>query len=488
MQSDLASSRRRRVKRECDRLRHELRLGRSFAELISRPALAWSGLEPLAMAAAARDRLVISPCYYARLAHVVDLGDIVSFGYGISDEAPPLELINRADKGAAKASLLADPVRCRILVSLFQEPMSTPALGRRCGITAPELRRHLGTLTRAGLVHMLDERPRRYAARREALEMLLNDISTQLQRGHVRASKQHAGRMAGSADFHAICDRSPIGIVQIDLDGRCLSANRAACELFGSDESDLTQLHTGHLLADDADADAFAVLDTEGAPSRRREARLRRRDGTLFWGSITVASVAASGGAPTFAYAMIEGLAHRSGGSDPLTGLPNRAVFMGRLQRVVTMHRRKGDVTTVLLMDLDGFKQINDRLGHAAGDEVLRQVGGRLVRNLRPDDVVARIGGDEFAILLENCSSDRDAAAVASTIRSVVKQPLHVDGEFVTVEASVGWSLSDVEQSTPSLLLARADEAMFRAKRERKRVESRGPFLPLGAVRTASLP
>ena len=295
---------------------------------------------------------------------------------------------------------------------------------------------------------------------------MLNDISADLHCGHGRASEAHAVHVAHESDFHAIFTEAPIGIIQFDSSGNCLSANGAACELFGAVETDLTQLRMVHLLADDADLDAFSFQVLE-AGIRRREARLRRGDNTVFWASITVAPVISSSGSIQFVYAMIESIASRRGSADSVTSLPNRALFMDRMHRVLETHRRKGDLMAVLMLDLDGFKKINDTLGHSAGDSILQQVADRLMRSTRSADIVARMGGDEFAVLLANCSSEFDARAAAINIQAAIKEPFYVDGVTVPLGVSVGWSLSDGSDASPATLLAEADAAMYVVKRQR---------------------
>jgi diguanylate cyclase (GGDEF)-like protein/PAS domain S-box-containing protein len=325
-------------------------------------------------------------------------------------------------------------------------------------------------LTRAGLVERVRfGRLTRYQARSEAVDSLLNDISAHLHCGHGRATEQHAVSVAHSSDFHAIFTEAPIGILQFDPAGHCLSANGAACELFTAAEADLTQLRMVHLLADDADLDAFAFDDLQTGV-RRREARLRRTDNTVFWASITVAPVASRSGSMQFAYAMIESIANRRGSADSVTSLPNRALFMDRLHRVFDTHRRKGELVAVLMMDLDGFKAINDTLGHSAGDDVLQQVADRLMRTTRPADIVARMGGDEFAVLVANCSSSLDARAVAANIEAAIKEPFRVNGTTVPLGVSVGWATSHGSCSDATALLAEADAAMYAVKRARTKL------------------
>jgi diguanylate cyclase (GGDEF)-like protein len=152
--------------------------------------------------------------------------------------------------------------------------------------------------------------------------------------------------------------------------------------------------------------------------------------------------------------------------SDPLTGLANRAHFTRALERAIADARRHGDVLGVLFMDLDDFKPINDRLGHAAGDQVLVNRARNVTTDLRATDTVARMGGDEFAVILPRLS-DAESVHVANRKMAVrVATPTLVSGEYVSVTASIGAALFDLERDDADTLLAKADSAMYEAKRE----------------------
>ena len=148
---------------------------------------------------------------------------------------------------------------------------------------------------------------------------------------------------------------------------------------------------------------------------------------------------------------------------DTLTGLPNRALFTDRLQRAVRDGELSGIGPTVLMLDLDGFKQVNDTLGHHCGDLLLIEAGRRMSALLRGDDLVARLGGDEFAVLLPSLQARRRALEVAGRIASAIAQPFPLEGQRADVTVSIGiagWVPGD----GPEDLLRKADSAMYRAK------------------------
>ena len=230
----------------------------------------------------------------------------------------------------------------------------------------------------------------------------------------------------------------------------------------------------GRVHPDDLDrllADIAAHVDGL-APQLETQHRVLHADGTYRW-------MLARGVAVRDA----NGVAHRMAGSltditegkvsDPLTGLPNRILFLDRLGRSMDRARRYGRVSAVLFVDLDRFKLVNDSLGHEAGDRLLTEIARRLERSVRVADTVARVesevtiarlGGDEFTILLEDVRHARDAVRVAERIQDCLKQPFELDGRQLFTSASIGIATSETAYTNPQDLLRDADTAMYRAK------------------------
>jgi diguanylate cyclase (GGDEF)-like protein len=152
---------------------------------------------------------------------------------------------------------------------------------------------------------------------------------------------------------------------------------------------------------------------------------------------------------------------------DPLTGLPNRSLFMDRVEHAMAMQARRGGQLAVLFCDLDGFKRVNDLFGHAAGDELLVEVGSRIKATVRTTDTVARLGGDEFAVLLEEVQDPDDVAASCERILGELRRRIEVAGEAVSVTTTIGVALSKPGDSADTLL-SQADLAMYHAKGQGK--------------------
>ncbi|MEN8762946.1 MAG: sensor domain-containing diguanylate cyclase [Thiogranum sp.] len=149
---------------------------------------------------------------------------------------------------------------------------------------------------------------------------------------------------------------------------------------------------------------------------------------------------------------------------DPLTSLPNRLLLTERLEHALSVLTRLNTQVALLFFDLDGFKEVNDTLGHTAGDSLLQVVAGRMQSVLRDGDTVARFGGDEFVILTESCESRAGLERVAEKIIEEISQPVLVEGQKIVVETSIGIAIGPADGTDSQTLIQSADKAMYRAK------------------------
>jgi diguanylate cyclase (GGDEF)-like protein len=162
----------------------------------------------------------------------------------------------------------------------------------------------------------------------------------------------------------------------------------------------------------------------------------------------------------------LQSLYERQASHDALTGLPNRMLFQDRLKRAASRAKRMGSALALLYIDLDGFKPVNDTLGHNGGDVVLREVAVRLKRAVREVDTVARLGGDEFAIIIEPQAQDQNVAAVAAErILSALRLPIRVGSADCQIGASIGIGISKLISASLDDLIQTADAAMYQAKK-----------------------
>jgi len=233
--------------------------------------------------------------------------------------------------------------------------------------------------------------------------------------------------------------------------------------------------------ADELDAggvEAFCLVPVidDGAVSGAVACWFQRRRDDLDDGLLALLAALATQAAPVLQRIHLQDLVQHQSLHDSLTGLPNRLALLNRLTPLLDEPERPDRPLAVLFLDLDGFKAINDRFGHEAGDQVLQQVAERLPRSLRVGDIASRFGGDEFVLVCDGVDEDT-ALDVARRIRQAVEEPLLGLAAGSTVSASIGISVVrpgaflpvGVDRLTPSALIAVADEAMLTSKRAGKR-------------------
>jgi diguanylate cyclase (GGDEF)-like protein/PAS domain S-box-containing protein len=269
--------------------------------------------------------------------------------------------------------------------------------------------------------------------------------------------------------FRSAFEDAPIGMALVGLDGRIQRVNAPLCRATGRSERELVGMALDDLTPPD---------DRDGAPwpagsGAEAERRFTRADGSIGWGLWQHSLVHDAAGAPAYWVSHVLDISRRKGVErqldyqahhDPLTGLPNRLLFLERLRGLIADGEEE---VAVLFIDLDDFKLVNDSLGHVAGDHLLRVVAERMRRVLRPDDVIARFGGDEFAVTIP-VGGERAARRVADRLAGALRAPVELEGRQRYVTASFGIRSARAATADPDVLLRDADAAMYRAKEQGK--------------------
>lgn len=272
------------------------------------------------------------------------------------------------------------------------------------------------------------------------------------------------GQMLGHAFDHA-----PIGIALVGTDGRWLRVNQALSDLLGYSETELLAATFQDIThPDDLEAD-LALLE-DALSGRRSSYQLNKRyirsDGRQIWAQLSVAVVTDKTGTPLHFISQVQDVTERHrlearlrelADHDHLTGLLNRRRFEEELDRQLERCARHDERAALLLMDIDRFKEVNDSGGHAAGDSLLQTVAEVCQRRVRGTDLVARVGGDEFAAILVD-SDEMGALQVAQTLRDAIRE---VEPKFATASIGVTTMRAD---DRPDTVLARADRALYAVK------------------------
>lgn len=296
---------------------------------------------------------------------------------------------------------------------------------------------------------------------------------------------------------HMIVEMAAEGIISIDTKGSVQSFNRAAQRIFGYSEEDVLGKNVSMLMPpphrDHHDGYLSRYLQTGQAHiiGKTKELEGLRKDGTVFPMELAVTEVKLGGthlftamlrdiSEQKLAQQRIEQLAHY----DALTHLPNRSLFYDRLGQAIMMAKRNQRSIALLYVDLDGFKQVNDTLGHHIGDLLLVKVAERLRLCVRESDTLARLGGDEFTLILNDTHERTAVATVARKAIESLAVPFELEGHTVRIGASIGIARYPEDALVEGALLIVADKAMYAAKAAGKNTYRFGP----GGQATGSFP
>jgi diguanylate cyclase (GGDEF)-like protein/PAS domain S-box-containing protein len=316
---------------------------------------------------------------------------------------------------------------------------------------------------------------------------LLLDASIRLglEKGHlldrlerdVSARKATEAALAASEKlYRTLFDDVPLGIAVTSFEGAVVTANETMFRMFGyapeGRQQRLGNIDIRRLYADAAMRDEWLEIVRSGGTVRGYETQFRRRDGSRFFGSLTVDRVEQQGGAHllviledvTQRRQLQERMYHQAH-YDALTDLPNRRLMLERLAQAMDDAQRLQRGAAVLFLDLDRFKRVNDSLGHDVGDRLLKEVALRLKAVVRRGDTVCRLGGDEFVVVLADLEQPEDASMVARKILDVLQMPLPIGAQPLAATVSIGIAVHpDGCAGSAEELVRNADEAMYAAK------------------------
>ena len=272
-------------------------------------------------------------------------------------------------------------------------------------------------------------------------------------------------------------EQSPSSVVICDLQGNITYVNEKFCEVTGYNSDEVLGKNPRFLKSGYTPSTVYEELWQAIASGRewRGEINSMKKNGDCFWEYTSFSSIRDDTGKISHYMAVKEDITVRKeyesrlvkqANFDNLTGLPNRMLAMDRLSQALARSHREGGRVGVMFIDLDHFKKVNDALGHAIGDLLLKQAAQRLLSSVRETDTVARLGGDEFMVILSDLVEAIDAELVAEKILSVCETIFSIDGNELQLSASIGITISPNDGTDPHLLVRNADIAMYQSKEE----------------------
>ena len=307
------------------------------------------------------------------------------------------------------------------------------------------------------------------------------ELSRQAHTRHAHPAAEHQAPVLTDEVFRCAFDNAAMAMAIADTTGTLVYANHSLAEMIGVPVEQLQGISV-YRFAHPDDQDEIDTVVFDGLVQARKgtaklERRLVRADGSIGWMAFAISYVQGSDGQPDYLLAVGEDVTerhrlqaelHRAARHDPLTGIPNRRYLLERIQAL--SDAADGDERVGLcFVDLDRFKQINDRYGHGVGDQVLRAVDTRLHDELAGQDcTLARIGGDEFVVLLAPPVHDERVAAVVDRMLSALAYPVIVDERRLWVSASIGAILATASNTDAATLLDAADRELYQAKARSK--------------------
>lgn len=297
-----------------------------------------------------------------------------------------------------------------------------------------------------------------------------------------KRKKAEAALRRAEETYRSIFENAMEGIFQATPGGELITANQAMAAMLGyASPTALVRavnIHKRRLFADPGQWDSLSGLVTEKGEITGRETELLCKDKSRIWALISAKALYDPRGRPDRIQGVVADITdrkmremalRRQATHDELTGLQNRVLLGDTLSHMLAQAERTGERLAVLYIDLDSFKQVNDEYGHHRGDELLRQTADRLRARLRESDRAARVGGDEFVVLLWNPAGIQEVEKVARELNASLNRPYDLgEGIVCNVTASIGGSLYPRDGKDPDDLVRLADAAMYKAKQSDK--------------------
>ena len=276
--------------------------------------------------------------------------------------------------------------------------------------------------------------------------------------------------------YRQIVDTAREGIWMLDAEGLTTFANARMAEILGYAAEEIIGKSVFDLMAPEGREEMERrIAGRRAGVSEQYDFPFLRKDGQTVWTIVSASPTYDADGRYSGSFGMLTDISERKEQEDlvrwqayhdSLTQLPNRALFEDRLGQILVMSKRQGGHVAVLFLDLDRFKQVNDGLGHDVGDRLLKVVGARLQECLRAEDTIARMGGDEFTVLLPSIDHPEAAAKVAQKLLDALAKPVEIGDHEFFVSGSIGISLFPEDGQDTQTLLKHADVAMYRAKEQ----------------------
>ena len=297
-------------------------------------------------------------------------------------------------------------------------------------------------------------------------------LGTTIDIGQRKAAE--AALASSERRYRTMFENASIGIAVTTQDGSIIKANDTMMRMFGYDPQERFQVDSRTLYADPAKREEWLEILRQNGVVHGHEVQFRRRDGGLFFGSLTVNQLDPDHGDAFLV--MVEDVTesrlwretmYNQAHYDWLTNLPNRRLVLDRVNQAMIDARRRGRAAAVLFIDLDNFKEVNDSLGHDAGDQLLREVAARLNAIVRRGDAVCRQGGDEFIVVLTDLDNPQGASAISMKIIEALSGTMRIHERVLTIKASIGISIYPDDAPRDSAeFVKQADAAMYAAKRD----------------------